>query len=75
MAKSLAELRRMPRHQLNKVNRYKITESFLSAPEEDSITATVTEKLSYVMEELTKLKKALIAPDSIISKKFAELQS
>ena len=69
MAKSLAELRKMPRHQLNKVNKDEIIESILSAPE-DTAVVTLAEKLNGVMEELSDLKKALIAPDSTINKKL-----
>lgn len=75
MAKSLAELRKMPRHQLNKVNKDEIIESILSAHEENATIATLTDKLNTVMTELTSLKTALVAPDSTINKKFAELES
>ncbi len=77
MAKSLAELKRLPRHQLNKVNKDELIESILSSPAGDGEVALVaiTDKLNAVMQEMAELKRALTSPDSFVNKKFTELQS
>lgn len=75
MARSLADLRKMPRHQLNKVNKEDIIESILSSQGDGEIgIMALTDKLNAVINELAEIKRAFTSPDSVVNKKFAEVQ-
>ena len=78
MARPISELRKLSRAQIARLNKDDLVESILTSPEqeaENSQLATLSETLNALRDEVAQLKKALTAPDSIVNKKFAELQA
>lgn len=76
MAKSLSDLRHMQRNQLMRVNKEEIIDIILAEPErDDGQLRTLTDTLHTLVTEVTDLRKAVTAPDSVINKKFDDLQT
>lgn len=75
MARRLAELRKMQRNQLTRINKEEIIETRFSAQDEDEtlgLTA-LCEKLNAVVAEVAEPKKIITSPESFVDKKFVEL--
>ena len=75
MAKQLSELRKMQRHQLNKVNKDELIESILAAGQEVEGLPSIMNKIDEVIKEMDSLKALVISPQSVINKKIASLES
>lgn len=69
MARQLSDLRKLQKHQLNKINKDDLIESILSSEDLD-----ISDKLSSVTKELNELKSALLSPDSPVNKRITELE-
>lgn len=71
----MAELRKMQRNQLVRINKEELIDSILAAQEEAEapVPRALDEKLNAVMAEMAELKKIITSPESFIAKKFAEL--
>lgn len=75
MARNLADLRRMQRGQLARINKDELIDHILAAKDDDApAICALDQKLSAVMDEVTKLKEAITSPDSFFLKKFEDLQ-
>lgn len=78
MAKPISELRKLSRAQISRLNKDDLVENILTSPDQEADNpqlATLSATLNALRDEATQLKTALTAPDSIVNKKFAELQA
>lgn len=76
MAKSLSDLKKMQRNQLTRLTKEDLIESILAAPEaNDGQLLELTNKLHALVAEVAELRKAVVAPDGGINKRFVELQT
>ena len=75
-AKPLTELRKLQRAQLGRLTKDELIDSILAPPERnEEVLLELTEKINALVGEVTELKNAINAPDSVINKKFATLQA
>lgn len=74
-AKSLSDLRKLPRNQLLKINKDDIIESIIAAGEAKDELAHISKRFDEIMDEMKTLKDMITSPDSQINKNYAELKS
>lgn len=75
MAKSMSDLRKMPRTQLVRINKEDLIESILAAPDpSEGIVQDMMDKLNELASEVKELRKEVAAPDSYINKRYDELK-
>ena len=76
MAKSMSDLRKMPRTQLARINREELIESILAAPDpSERFVQDLMERLNTLAKEVKELRKRVAAPDSYINKRYDELKA
>lgn len=76
MAKSMNDLRKMPRTQLARINKEDLIESILAAPDpSETLVQDLMERLNALASEVKELRKDVAAPDSYINKRYDELKA
>lgn len=75
MTRTLADLRKLPRHQLNRLTKDDMMDCILSssAGEEVALIA-LTDRINAVVNELAEVKRIIASPDNDVNKKISELQ-
>ncbi len=77
MAKPLAELKRLQRNQLLRVNKDDLIDSILASSDDDenSLLRALSEKVETLVAEVSELKNAVTSPSSMINSKFKDMQA
>lgn len=74
MARQVAELRKLQRHQLKQINKDDLIDSILSYNEEEQLH-TITGQFASLMQEINELKAMLSSPDSVVNKRLTEMEA
>lgn len=73
-SKQLYDLRKLHRNQLAKINKDELIDSILASNNDGDEFHRISQRLEEVMKEMQALKTAIVSPDSLINRNYAELR-
>lgn len=75
MANQTSESRTIPRNQLENLRKSELIDLILTMRDDNEGPASINKKLNEVIEELDKIKKLVVSPESVINKKIDALET